>query len=121
MPPASTVDAYQGREKPIVVVIMGTAHPKPGPGLTTNQRRLCVMLTRQKCSLVIVGDCDVGGPYSEKGGKKGKGAKKAKESKFKVETVTGEQAFVDGKKLQGVHRDLLRAGRVAGLKATGPK
>ena len=113
MPEASTLDAYQGNEKPIIVAIMGTAHPKPGPGLTTDQRRLCVMLTRQKCALVIIGDFNVGGPYNEDGtAKRGKG-KQA--TKFKVETVDGDEVFVVGKKLQGVHGELLRANRVAGF------
>ncbi|KAK5657615.1 hypothetical protein OQA88_2687, partial [Cercophora sp. LCS_1] len=115
LPEATTVEGHQGHEKPIIVAIMGTAHPRPGPGFTTDQRRLCVMLTRQKAALIIFGDFNVGGPYNDDGStKKSKGGK-GKETKFKVETVTGEEAFIDGRKLQGVHRELLLAKRVAGL------
>ncbi|CAG2009923.1 unnamed protein product [Fusarium graminearum] len=59
MQPASTVDSFQGQENDVVVVIMGTAHPKPGPGFTCNPKRLKVMLSRQKSALVIVGDINV--------------------------------------------------------------
>ncbi|KAK3897453.1 hypothetical protein C8A05DRAFT_19785, partial [Staphylotrichum tortipilum] len=37
MPPASTVDAYQGRESDIVICVLGTAIPCPGPGFTTDE------------------------------------------------------------------------------------
>ena len=70
----------------------------------------------QKCALVIIGDCNVGGPYDKDGSvQKGKGKGKGKDTKFTVETVTGEEAWVDGKKLQGVHQELIRAERVAGF------
>jgi hypothetical protein len=75
----------------------------------------------EKCALVIVGDVHVGGPYDlnnrsvQKGKGKGKGKNKGKEGKFRVETATGEEAWVDGKTLQGVHRELIRAKRVVGL------
>ncbi|KAI0883339.1 P-loop containing nucleoside triphosphate hydrolase protein [Annulohypoxylon maeteangense] len=62
----STIDGYQGQEKDIVVVVMGTRAGKPGPGFTSDERRLNVLLTRQRCGLVIVGDIDVVGamgPY----------------------------------------------------------
>ncbi|KAK3937760.1 hypothetical protein QBC46DRAFT_344290 [Diplogelasinospora grovesii] len=43
------VDGYQGKEGDIANVVMGTAaYPKPGPGFTSNERRLKVMLTRRK-------------------------------------------------------------------------
>ncbi|KAL6699416.1 AAA domain-containing protein [Trichoderma pleuroticola] len=45
MPPAATVDSFQGREADIMVVIMGTTE-EVGPGFTTDQHRLNVMLSR---------------------------------------------------------------------------
>ncbi|RGP70374.1 DNA helicase [Fusarium longipes] len=35
------------------------AHLRPGPGFTGNPKRLCVMLSRHKSSLIIVGDINV--------------------------------------------------------------
>ncbi|KAF6835694.1 hypothetical protein CPLU01_04164 [Colletotrichum plurivorum] len=61
----ATVDSYQGQEADIVV--MGTRARNPGPGFTRDPRRLCVLLTRQRCGLVIVGDIDVVGPMEKKG------------------------------------------------------
>jgi superfamily I DNA and/or RNA helicase len=61
MPPASTVDGYQGREADIVVVVVGTTSAS-GPGFTSDAQRLNVMFTRQRCGLVIVGDLNVCGP-----------------------------------------------------------
>ncbi|KAI1213533.1 P-loop containing nucleoside triphosphate hydrolase protein [Annulohypoxylon truncatum] len=51
----STIDGYQGQERDIVIVVMGTS-AKSGPGFTSNKQRLNVLLTRQRCGLVIVGD-----------------------------------------------------------------
>ncbi|EHK15922.1 uncharacterized protein TRIVIDRAFT_9480, partial [Trichoderma virens Gv29-8] len=59
IPPPSTVDSFQGQENDIVIVVMGTAHPKPGPGFTSHEQRLNVMLTRHRCGLVVVGDINV--------------------------------------------------------------
>ncbi|KAF0318648.1 DNA helicase [Colletotrichum asianum] len=61
MPPPSTIDGYQGQEKDIVLVVMGTKAFKPGPGFTKNRNRLNVLLTRQRCGLVIFGDIHVAG------------------------------------------------------------
>lgn len=91
---AGIVEAYQGRDKPIIVVIMGT-----GPGLPVESGRLTCMMTRHRCAQVIVGNIYVGGPYDMKGGsvkKKGKGKK--------------------GEMLQGFHGLLIGEKRVAGLK-----
>ncbi|KAL7906789.1 AAA domain-containing protein [Trichoderma velutinum] len=57
IPPPSTVDSFQGQENDIVIVVMGTA-PKPGPGFTTHEQRLNVMLTWHRfrcsrCSVVV--------------------------------------------------------------------
>ncbi|EHK51133.1 hypothetical protein TRIATDRAFT_772, partial [Trichoderma atroviride IMI 206040] len=58
MPPATTVDSFQGREADIVVVIIGTTQ-RVGPGFTTDKHRLNVMLSRQRSGLVIFGDINV--------------------------------------------------------------
>lgn len=46
IPPASTVDSFQGQENDIIFVVMGTAYPRPGPGFTSQEQRLNVMLTQ---------------------------------------------------------------------------
>ncbi|KAK0737920.1 hypothetical protein B0T18DRAFT_310786, partial [Schizothecium vesticola] len=56
---AGTVELYQGRDKPIIVAIIGTVHPQTGPGLTIDPRRLNVMLTRHRCALLIIRDIHV--------------------------------------------------------------
>lgn len=63
--PAAAVDSFQGREADIVVLVMGT-NARFGPGFTANRKRLNVMLTRQRCGLVIVGDFGVVGDVSGK-------------------------------------------------------
>ncbi|KAG5657908.1 hypothetical protein KAF25_007941 [Fusarium avenaceum] len=98
---ATTIDSYQGQESIITFVVMGTAHPSPGPGFTSNKQRLNVLLTRQKCSLVIVGDINVALPF-----------KAGKEPLFKVEDVAGDVAYVKSPALRQVHRQLKEAGRV---------
>ena len=58
MSAASTVDSFQGKEREIVVVVMGTT-VKSGPGFTRDKHRLNVMFSRQKSGLVVFGDHDV--------------------------------------------------------------
>ncbi|KAM0255907.1 hypothetical protein ACHAQJ_005308 [Trichoderma viride] len=58
MPPAATVDSFQGREADIMVVILGTTK-EVGPGFTVDKNRLNVMLSRQKSGLLIFGDINV--------------------------------------------------------------
>ncbi|KAH8122378.1 P-loop containing nucleoside triphosphate hydrolase protein [Trichoderma asperelloides] len=58
MPPAATIDSFQGREADIIVVIMGTTQTV-GPGFTTDKRRLNVMFSRQRSGLLIFGDINV--------------------------------------------------------------
>ncbi|KAK1764737.1 hypothetical protein QBC33DRAFT_594187, partial [Phialemonium atrogriseum] len=88
----TTVDLFQGQENDVVVVVMGTASPKPGPGFTSDSQRLNVMLTRQWCGLVIVGDINTTGQLVDDEGKgKGKGKRKWKgkgkggEERFEIE------------------------------------
>ncbi|KAL5083608.1 hypothetical protein Trisim1_001302 [Trichoderma cf. simile WF8] len=47
IPPASTVDSFQGQENDIIFVVMGTAYPRPGPEFTSQEQRLNVMLMRR--------------------------------------------------------------------------
>lgn len=61
MPPPATIDSFQGQENDIVFVVMGTTGPTPGPGFTADEKRLNVMLTRQRCGLVIVADLYITG------------------------------------------------------------
>ncbi|KAH8667820.1 AAA domain-containing protein [Ilyonectria robusta] len=56
--PASTIDSIQGQEGDMVVVITGTT-TQYGPGFTTDERRLNVILSRHKSALVIFGDIHV--------------------------------------------------------------
>ncbi|KAH6695095.1 hypothetical protein F5X68DRAFT_257833 [Plectosphaerella plurivora] len=56
--PASTVDAYQGRDNGFVIVVMGT-NGAVGPGFTADPFRLNTMMSRAKSGLVIVGDFSV--------------------------------------------------------------
>ncbi|KAF4418336.1 putative helicase MAGATAMA 3 [Colletotrichum fructicola] len=65
MPPPSTVNGFQGRENDVVFVMMGTRAFNPGPGFTKNRNRLNVLLTRQRCGLVIFGDIHVAGPLKK--------------------------------------------------------
>ena len=62
----STVDSFQGQENDIIVV-MGTSLPQFGPGFTTDPHRLNVLLTRQRCGLVVVGDIDIRAPDDNAG------------------------------------------------------
>jgi hypothetical protein len=73
---ASTVDSFQGQENDIIIVIMGTSFPTPGPGFTTDSHRLNVLLTRQRCGLVVVGNVDLRGPGSNDGPGAGRGEAK---------------------------------------------
>lgn len=95
MKAGSTIDGYQGKEANIVIVVMCTAYPKPGPGSTCDEQRLNVMLTRQRSGLVIVGDIG-------KGKEKGRG----QGEKFRVVGANGEMSFARGigSPLQYLHR-----------------
>ncbi|RSL50912.1 hypothetical protein CEP54_011672 [Fusarium duplospermum] len=107
MPAAMTVDSFQGQENDLAVVVMGTAHPHPGPGFTSNSQRLNVMLTRQKCGLVIVGDIYVAGAVT-RGKRKGPA-----QTKFIVEGPNGEISFSKASTLRQVYKELYGSGRVA--------
>ncbi|KAK6715305.1 hypothetical protein SNK04_006238 [Fusarium graminearum] len=102
MQPASTVDSFQGQENDVAIVIMGTAHPRPGPGFTCNPKRLNVMLSRQKSALVIVGDINVA----------------SKQARYEViDESTGEKHVVVGRAINDVYNALRSSKRVVTVEA----
>jgi len=101
MPPASTVDGFQGKEGDIVIVVMGTS-AKSGPGFTCDPQRLNVMLTRHRCGLVIVGDINVCGKVDAPGG----GAK------VKTINAEGEEVEFSALFLKNIYGRLYKSGRV---------
>ncbi|KAK0710984.1 P-loop containing nucleoside triphosphate hydrolase protein [Lasiosphaeris hirsuta] len=60
MSPLLTADSFQGREGQMAVVIFGTSR-ETGPGFTSDENRLNVMITRQQSALLLVGDMGVTG------------------------------------------------------------
>ncbi|KAH6854725.1 P-loop containing nucleoside triphosphate hydrolase protein [Chaetomium sp. MPI-CAGE-AT-0009] len=107
MPPASTVDSYQGQESDIVLVTMGTAFPRPGPGFTTDENRLCVLLTRQRCGLVIVGDVNVDAGL--------RGKEKPKAGMMKVINPDGKVHWMKAKMLHTIYTRVVKENRVMRL------
>ncbi|KAJ6783440.1 hypothetical protein PWT90_01687 [Aphanocladium album] len=98
----ANIDSFQGsRENDIVFVVMGTTGPTPGPGFTTDEQRLNVMLTLHRCGLVIVGDLYVVGNPSSDGGK------------VVVMDAEGRRSYKKATALKAVHAALLMVGRVA--------
>lgn len=90
MPPASTVDSFQGQEGDVCVLVLGTTR-KRGPGFTTDDSRLNVALSRQRSVLVIVGDLDTTGAVT---GSKRKGKKPEKGERYQVISEHGEAHWV---------------------------
>lgn len=121
MQPASTVYSFQGQEGDIAVVVMGTAYPRPGPGFTSDENRLTVSISRQKCGLLVVGDINVTGPFEEeddgkgkgkgKGGKGGKGKAPAQE-RFMVEGDNGETYWTKATVMRNLYTKWYKLGRV---------
>jgi superfamily I DNA and/or RNA helicase len=110
MPPASTVDSYQGQERDIVLVTMGTAFPRPGPGFTTDENRLCVLLTRQRCGLVIVGDINYDAAIKKE---------KPKDGSFLITNPDGKQHWIKARLLRTIYTRMVQENRVMRLKAPG--
>ncbi|KAF4992306.1 hypothetical protein FDECE_13760 [Fusarium decemcellulare] len=112
---AMTVDSFQGQENDIAIVVMGTS-TSSGCGFTADAQRLNVLLTRQKCGLVVVGDIYVAKSF-EKGNGKGKGKGKGKSRGPKgvemVELPSGEMAYVRVSELNQIYQDLHDSGRMA--------
>ncbi|KAM0249672.1 hypothetical protein ACHAQJ_008969 [Trichoderma viride] len=119
MPPAATVDSFQGCEADIIVAILGTTKDV-GPGFTTDSHRLNVMLSRHKSGLLVFGDINVAGQVSGRSkartAAKGnaKGAVKGKEN-FTV-FVGGAKHFVKHGMLSNVLRGWYDSGRVVELR-----
>jgi len=125
MRPAATVASFQGQEEDIIVLVMGTKFPKPGPGFTANSQQLCVMLSRQKSGLIVVGDINIDGDEGNdqgkgKGGKgkggKGKGKGKGKDKpvdKLRVVDANGEEHWAKIAHLRQVYAWFREHGRVA--------
>jgi len=108
MPPACTIDGYQGQENDIIVVVFGT-NQFHGVGFTAQAQRLNVLLTRARCGLVLVGDLKA----VEK--KKGKGNK---EGDKQIELgPNGETVFMNVKSIRNIYRELEEDGRVATVSA----
>ncbi|KAH6636590.1 AAA domain-containing protein [Chaetomium tenue] len=117
---ASTVDSFQGQENDIIIVVMGTSFPQPGPGFTADPHRLNVLLTRQRCGLVVVGNVDLRGPGSYDGGwggGRGGGRGGAKPHAFLVVSPSGERQWVGAPMLQHIHRRMIENGRVVRINA----
>jgi len=43
----TTIDSFQGQEISIALVVMGTAHPRPGPEFIQNKQRLNVLYSTE--------------------------------------------------------------------------
>ncbi|KAK7419785.1 hypothetical protein QQX98_003157 [Neonectria punicea] len=102
MPPALTVEGYQGKESDVVITIMGNNANACAARL--DEHRLNVMLTRRRCGLVIVGDINATGSLVEKGKGKGKGPRFGPGGKV----YWGKAGL-----LRNLHIGLWKAGRVA--------
>ncbi|KAL6794263.1 P-loop containing nucleoside triphosphate hydrolase protein [Trichoderma sp. SZMC 28012] len=109
MPPAATVDSFQGREQEIVCVVLGTTQAV-GPGFTTDEQRLNVMLSRHKSGLLIFGDIKVLGEVTQEAPGKGKGKGKAI-----VTGARGGKSFVGRGMLGNILDDLSARRRVVTL------
>ncbi|KAG9258640.1 AAA domain-containing protein [Emericellopsis atlantica] len=109
VPPAATVDSYQGKEGDLVCVVLGTTRQSTA-GFTSNRNRLNVMCTRQRCGLVLVGDVHVMGAVdgvedAPKPMAKGKGGKARGGKVQRSYTATGEATFSN---VTGPLQDLLK-------------
>lgn len=123
MPPAATVDSFQGREAEIIVVIMGTTEAV-GPGFTTDEHRLNVLLSRQKSGLLIFGDINVLGPVTDRGtgGRGGRGGMGAKgRDRAVLKAKDGTEHFITKGMLFNVMRNWSRQGRVVTLPVRDPR
>lgn len=109
MPPAATVDSFQGREADIMVVIMGTTE-EVGPGFTTDPHRLNVMLSRQRSGLLVFGDIMVAGDLMAAAGTRPNGRKL-------VRAGDGSQAH---KVKEGMLHKVLRGWQTSGRVVTLP-
>ncbi|KAF9774577.1 hypothetical protein IL306_007409 [Fusarium sp. DS 682] len=103
---ASTVDSFHGQENDVILLIMGTAHPNPGPGFTASAKRLNIMLTRQKSALIIVGDINI--------------TQGNKEQYYVRDEATGALCYVTGRTINTVYGGMKEAGRVVKVLKEAP-
>lgn len=109
---ASTIDSVQGQEGDIVFVILGTTE-RVGPGFTSSENHLNVMLSRQRCGLAIFGDINVTGAVDGKG--------KATTDRIRVTGSNGETCFARAKMLRSILVNLYQSGRVITVPAKPAK
>ncbi|RSM00400.1 hypothetical protein CEP52_009150 [Fusarium oligoseptatum] len=104
MKPAKTVHSFQGQESDIVVAIMATTK-QSGPGMTTDEHQLNVILSRHRSGLIIVGDIYVTGRL---GGERNNGRRQdqAGRDKFQVRGANGEASWVSATVLRSVYQNL---------------
>lgn len=117
MPRALTLGSFQGQENDIAIVIMGTA-PEHGPGLTADDNRLNVLLTRQRCGLIIVGNINGAGLLLDGQGRTLERDPRAPTS-FICKDLGGRMRKVKAVAIRKLHDRLLRTRRVA-IKFAGP-
>ncbi|KAI8656267.1 AAA-12 domain-containing protein [Fusarium sp. Ph1] len=110
MKPAKTIYSFQGQESEIVVAIMATTK-QAGPGMTTDEHHLNVMLSRHRSGLIIVGDIHVTGMLD---GERNKGRRhdQVGRDKFKVIGANGEVSWMNATVLRSVHQALWESNRV---------
>ncbi len=54
----STVDAFQGKEKEVIIISFVSSNKSGELGFLVDLRRLNVSITREKCKLILIGDFD---------------------------------------------------------------
>ncbi|GJC86330.1 hypothetical protein ColLi_09168 [Colletotrichum liriopes] len=106
-----------------MVVVIGTAFPQPGAGFTSNLQHLNVMLTQQRCGLVVVGHIKMPGVNDDgeedegkgkgKGKRKGKGPVKGKKERIMALNEEGEMVWMVVTVLKEMYKRMYTNGRVA--------
>ncbi|EEU35957.1 uncharacterized protein NECHADRAFT_49767 [Fusarium vanettenii 77-13-4] len=108
MKPAKTIYSFQGQESDIIIAIMATTK-QAGPGMTTDEHHLNVMLSRHRSGLIIVGDINVTGRLDDERSKR---HGHVGLDKFQVVGANGEVSWVNGTMLRSVHQALWESKRV---------
>ncbi|RSM18554.1 hypothetical protein CDV31_002690 [Fusarium ambrosium] len=104
MKPAKTISSFQGQESDIVVAIMATTK-QSGPGMTTDEHQLNVMLSRHRSGLIIVGDIYVTGRLGDERNN-GRRQVQVGRDKFQVRGTNREVSWVSATVLRSVHQTL---------------
>jgi hypothetical protein len=105
--PVQTADTFQGCEGDMAAVVFGT-NRWSGPGFTSDENRLNVMITRQRSALLLVGDMEVTGPLDGKGADK---AAKAAKRGVRTFSDNGESMFIKAAMLREVLVRMHKSGR----------